>query len=40
MLAGGIVWFDTRRRMRRRLEKLEREQAVERERSRIATGHS
>ena len=35
-LAGGIVWFDQRRRMRRRLEKLEREQAVERERSRIA----
>jgi len=35
-LAGGLAWFDTRRRMRRRLEKLEREQAVERERSRIA----
>ena len=35
-LAGGIAWFDTRRRMRRRLEKLERAQAVERERSRIA----
>jgi len=35
-LAGGIAWYDTRRRMRRRLEKLEREQAVERERSRIA----
>jgi len=35
-LAGSIAWFDTRRRMRRRLEKLEREQVVERERSRIA----
>jgi signal transduction histidine kinase len=35
-LAGGIAWFDTRRRMRRRLEKLERERAVEREGSRIA----
>ena len=35
-LAGGIAWFDTRRRMRRRLEKLERAQAIERERSRIA----
>jgi signal transduction histidine kinase/ligand-binding sensor domain-containing protein len=35
-LAGGIAWFDTRRRMRRRLEKMERAQAVERERSRIA----
>ncbi len=34
--ASGIVWFDTRRRMRRRLEKLEREQAIERERARIA----
>lgn len=30
------VRFDTRRRMRRRMEKLEREQAVERERTRIA----
>ena len=35
-LAGGIAWFYTRQRMRRRLEKLEREQVVERERSRIA----
>ena len=34
--ASGIVWFDTRRRMRRRLERLEREQAIERERARIA----
>ena len=36
LVAGGVVWLDARRRMRRRLEKLEREQAVERERSRIA----
>jgi ligand-binding sensor domain-containing protein/anti-sigma regulatory factor (Ser/Thr protein kinase) len=34
--ASGTVWFDTRRRMRRRLEKLEQQQAVERERARIA----
>ena len=34
--ASGTVWFDMRRRMRRRLEKLERQQAVERERARIA----
>ena len=34
--ASAVVWFDTRRRMRRRLEKLEREQAIERERTRIA----
>ena len=27
---GGGVWFDTRRRMRRKLERLERQQAVER----------
>jgi signal transduction histidine kinase/streptogramin lyase len=33
---GGGVWFDTRRRMRRKVERLEREQAVERERARIA----
>lgn len=36
MLAGGIAWFETRRRLHRRLEKMEREQAIERERSRIA----
>ena len=36
LAAGGVVWFDTRRRMRRRLEKLERERAMERERARIA----
>jgi signal transduction histidine kinase/ligand-binding sensor domain-containing protein len=36
LAASGAVWFDTRRRLRRRLEKLERQQAVERERVRIA----
>jgi ligand-binding sensor domain-containing protein/signal transduction histidine kinase len=36
VLVGAGVWFDTRRRLRRRLEKLEREQAIERERTRIA----
>ncbi len=34
--AGGIVWFETRRRMRRKLEKLEHQRAVENERARIA----
>jgi len=33
---GGIVWLDARRRMRRKLERLERQQAIERERARIA----
>ena len=33
---GGIVWLDARRRMRRKLERFERERAVERERARIA----
>ena len=36
-LAGGvIVWLDARKRMRRDLEELQRQQAVERERIRIA----
>ena len=35
-VAGVIVWFDTRRRLHRRLEKLERQQGIERERVRIA----
>jgi len=35
-LSGGIVWFDTRRRMRRKLERLEHQRDIERERSRIA----
>ena len=34
--AGGIVWLNSRRSMRRKLERLERQQAVERERMRIA----
>ncbi|HYG24663.1 MAG TPA: two-component regulator propeller domain-containing protein [Verrucomicrobiae bacterium] len=34
--ASGGVWFATRRRMRRKLERLERQRSVERERSRIA----
>jgi signal transduction histidine kinase/ligand-binding sensor domain-containing protein len=38
LIAGGaaIVWFDTRRRMRLKLEELERQRAVENERARIA----
>lgn len=36
LVASGGVWFDTRRRMRRKLERLERQRALERERARIA----
>jgi signal transduction histidine kinase len=36
LVAGGAVWFETRRRMRRRLERVERQRDIERERSRIA----
>jgi signal transduction histidine kinase/ligand-binding sensor domain-containing protein len=36
LAAGGAVWFDTRRRMRRRLERAEHQRDIERERSRIA----
>ena len=36
LAAGGAVWFDTRRRMRRQLERAERQRDIERERSRIA----
>jgi signal transduction histidine kinase len=36
LAGGGIVWLDARRRMRRKLERLQRQQAVERERIRIA----
>jgi signal transduction histidine kinase/streptogramin lyase len=36
LAGGGIVWLDARRRTRRKLERLERQQAVERERARIA----
>lgn len=35
-IGSGIAWFVTRRRMRRKLELLERQRAVENERSRIA----
>jgi len=35
-LVGGAVWYGTRRRMRRALELLERQRAIERERFRIA----
>jgi len=34
--AGAVVWFDTRRRMRRRIERAERQRDIERERARIA----
>jgi len=36
LAGGGIVWLDARRRMRRNVERLQRQQAVERERIRIA----
>ncbi|MGO8765588.1 MAG: two-component regulator propeller domain-containing protein [Limisphaerales bacterium] len=36
LAAGGVVWFDTRRRMQRRLERAERQRDIERERTRIA----
>jgi len=36
LAASAAVWFDTRRRMRRRLERVERQRDIERERSRIA----
>lgn len=36
LAASVVVWFDTRRRMRRRLERAERQRDIERERSRIA----
>jgi ligand-binding sensor domain-containing protein/signal transduction histidine kinase len=36
LAAVGAAWFDTRRRMRRRLERAERQRDIERERSRIA----
>jgi signal transduction histidine kinase len=34
--SGGLVWFETRRRMRQKLERLEWQRAVEHERARIA----
>jgi len=36
LVASGAVWFETRRRMRRKLERAERQRDIERERSRIA----
>ena len=36
LAASGGVWLDTRRRMHRKLERLERQRALERERARIA----
>ena len=36
LAASGAVWFDTRRRLHRKLERLERQRALERERARIA----
>jgi signal transduction histidine kinase len=36
LAASGVVWLDTRRRMRRRLEQAERQRDIERERARIA----
>jgi signal transduction histidine kinase/ligand-binding sensor domain-containing protein len=36
LVASAVVWFDTRRRMRRKLERAERQRDIERERSRIA----
>jgi signal transduction histidine kinase/ligand-binding sensor domain-containing protein len=34
--SGGLAWFDTRRRMRHTLERVERQRDIERERTRIA----
>jgi signal transduction histidine kinase/ligand-binding sensor domain-containing protein len=34
--SGGLVWIDTRRRMRRKLERIERQRDIEHERARIA----
>ena len=36
LAASGVVWFDTRRRIRRKLERTEHQRDIERERSRIA----
>jgi signal transduction histidine kinase/ligand-binding sensor domain-containing protein len=36
LAASSVVWFDTRRRMHRRVERAERQRDIERERSRIA----
>ena len=36
LVASAVVWFDTRRRMRRKVERAERQRDIERERTRIA----
>jgi signal transduction histidine kinase/ligand-binding sensor domain-containing protein len=36
VISGGLVWFATRRRMRRKLERIERQRDIEHERARIA----
>jgi signal transduction histidine kinase len=36
LAASSVVWFETRRRMRRRVERAERQRDIERERTRIA----
>jgi signal transduction histidine kinase len=36
VVGGGIVWLDARRRTQRKVQRLERQQAIERERARIA----
>ena len=36
LAAGGVVWFFTRQRMRRKVERAERQRDIERERTRIA----
>jgi signal transduction histidine kinase len=36
MVSGGLVWIDTRRRMRHKLERIERQRDIEHERARIA----
>jgi signal transduction histidine kinase len=36
VVSGGMVWFETRRRMRSKLERAERQRDIEHERSRIA----
>jgi signal transduction histidine kinase len=35
-VSGGLVWFDTRRRMRHKLERIERQRDIEHERARIS----
>ncbi len=35
-MSGGVVWFEMRRRMKTKLERIERQRAIEHERARIA----